>query len=182
MTDESDATTRRAEVSVAGPSTERAAAPPLLDWVPKVGVWAWSFVGFVVAATIVVAALGAVSEIVLPLTFAAVLAVIFKPAVGILERHRVKPTLAAILLGLLGLLALLTGVIVATVRGITDQTDEIGDSVDAALSQAADTPGIDQASLDTARAATEQAAPAITGGFVTHWSPASARWAASPAT
>jgi putative heme transporter len=105
--------------------------------------------------------------------------VIFKPAVGILERHRVKPTLAAILLGLL---ALLTGVIVATVRGITDQTDEIGDSVDAALSQAADTPGIDQASLDTARAATEQAAPAITGGFVTHWSPASARWAASPAT
>jgi hypothetical protein len=56
MTDESDATTRRAEVSVAGPSTERAAAPPLLDWVPKVGVWAWSFVGFVAAATIVAAA------------------------------------------------------------------------------------------------------------------------------
>jgi putative heme transporter len=137
-------------------------------------------VGFVAAATIVVAALGAVSEIVLPLTFAAVLAVIFKPAVGILERHRVKPTLAASLI-LLGLLALLTGVIVATIRDITDQTDEIGDSVDAALSQAADTPGIDQASLDTARAATEQAAPAITGGFVTHWSPASARWAASPA-
>jgi predicted PurR-regulated permease PerM len=36
-----------------------------------------------VAATIIlVLALGAVSEIVLPLTFAAVLAVIFKPVVG----------------------------------------------------------------------------------------------------
>jgi predicted PurR-regulated permease PerM len=36
-----------------------------------------------VAATIIlVLALGAVSEIVLPLTFAAVLAMIFKPAVG----------------------------------------------------------------------------------------------------
>jgi hypothetical protein len=37
----------------------------------------------VVATIIVVVALGAVSEIVLPLTFAAVLAVIFKPLVGI---------------------------------------------------------------------------------------------------
>jgi hypothetical protein len=56
MTDESDTTTRRAEVSVAGPSTEPAAAPPLLGWVSKVGVWAWSFVGFVAAAPIVAAA------------------------------------------------------------------------------------------------------------------------------
>jgi hypothetical protein len=37
MTDESDTTTRRAEVSVAGPSTERAAAPPLLGLGPQGG-------------------------------------------------------------------------------------------------------------------------------------------------
>ncbi len=43
---------------------------------------AWSFVGAVAATIILVRALGAVSEIVLPLTFAAVLAVIFKPLVG----------------------------------------------------------------------------------------------------
>jgi predicted PurR-regulated permease PerM len=69
--------------------------PPRATWsrvasrrcrVPRLGVWAWSFVGFVVATIIVVAALSAVSEIALPLTFAAVLAVIFKPLVGILER------------------------------------------------------------------------------------------------
>ena len=70
-----------------------------------------------------VAALAAVNEIVLPLVFAAVLAVIFKPAVGVLERHRVKPTLAAGLI-VLGLLALMTGVVVATVRGVTDQADQ----------------------------------------------------------
>ena len=57
-------------------------APALLGWVPKLGVWAWSFVGAVAATIILVLALGAVSEIVLPLTFAAVLAVIFKPMVG----------------------------------------------------------------------------------------------------
>ena len=56
--------------------------PALLAWVPKLGVWAWCFVGAVAATIILVLALGAVSEIVLPLTFAAVLAMIFKPAVG----------------------------------------------------------------------------------------------------
>ena len=63
-----------------------------MNAVPKVGVWAWSFVGFVVATVIVVSALAAVSEIVLPLIFAAVLAVVFKPLVGKLERHGLKPT------------------------------------------------------------------------------------------
>ena len=164
MTDEPDTNTR---TDSTGRRAESSSRPALLGWVPKLGVFAWSFVGFVAAAIIVAAALGAVSEIVLPLTFAAVLAVIFKPAVGVLERHRVKPTLAAGLI-VLGLLALMTAVIAATVRGITDQTDEIGDSVDKAIGNAVDTLGIDQASLDTARAAVKDAAPAVTGGFLTH--------------
>ncbi len=164
MADAPDTSTR---ADSTGRRAESSTGPALLGWVPKLGVFAWSFVGFVAAAIIVAAALGAVSEIVLPLTFAAVLAVIFKPTVGVLERHRVKPTLAAGLI-VLGLLALMTAVIVATVRGITDQTDEIGDSVDKAIGNAVDTLGIDQASLDTARAAVKEAAPAVTGGFLTH--------------
>ena len=55
---------------------------------PKLGVWAWSFVGVAAATIIAVLALAAVSEIVLPLTFAAVLAVIFKPLVGTFRRHK----------------------------------------------------------------------------------------------
>jgi predicted PurR-regulated permease PerM len=138
----------------------------LIGRIPRLGIWAWSFVGLVVATVIVVAALAAVSEIVLPLTFAAVLAVIFKPLAGVLERHRVKPGLAAGLV-VLGLLAVATGAVLATVRGVTGQLDQIGPSVDAALDNAATALGIDQGTLDAARAATEQAARAVTGGFLT---------------
>jgi putative heme transporter len=153
----------------AGRETSPSVGPAPLGWVSKLGVGAWSFVGFVVAMVIVVTALGAISEIVLPLTFAAVLAIVFKPLVGILQRHRFKPTLAAGLV-VLGLLALMTVVVVATVRGVVEQTDQIGAAVDAALDQAADQTdavGVDQAALDQARAAAQEATPTVTGGILT---------------
>ena len=135
MTDQSDPSAHRDPS--AGPDTSPSDGPAPLSWVPKLGVWAWSFVGFVVAMIIVVTALGAVSEIVLPMTFAAVLAIVFRPLVGTLVRHRFKPTLAAGLV-VLGLLALMALVVVATVRGVVEQTDQIGASVDAALEEAAE--------------------------------------------
>ena len=61
----------------------------------------------------------------------------------------------------------MTVVVVATARGVIDQRDEISASVDAALENAADELDIDQASLDDARAAAEETAPAIAEGFVT---------------
>ena|SRR5688572_21416905 len=67
-------------------------SPAVLSWLPKVGLWAASFVACVVASIIVVTALAAVNEIVLPMTFAAVLAVILKPLVGVLTRHRLEPS------------------------------------------------------------------------------------------
>ncbi|HEY6665302.1 MAG TPA: AI-2E family transporter [Propionibacteriaceae bacterium] len=123
--------------------------------------------GLVLVLIIVVTALSTVSEIVLPLTFAAVLAIIFKPLVGVLKRHKVKPTLAAGVV-VLGLLALMVLVVVATIRGVTDQVAQIGASVNAALDSAAETLEVDQASLEAARAAVEELAPAITTGFLTH--------------
>jgi predicted PurR-regulated permease PerM len=137
-----------------------------LNSVPKVGIWAWSFVGFVLGTAIVVTALGAVSEIVLPLLFAAVLAVIFKPLVVKLQRRGVKSTLAAGVV-VLGLIALMTLVVVATARGVVGQSDEISASVDAALKNASNDLGIDQGALDDARTATEETAPALAEGFVT---------------
>ena len=66
------------EVHGGGPvAAQPAVVVSRLGWVPKVGIGAWTFIGFVTATAIVVAALAAVSEIVLPLTFAAVLAVVF---------------------------------------------------------------------------------------------------------
>ena len=143
-------------------------APAVMDVrsVPKLGILAWSFVGAVAATAIVVTAFGAVSEILLPLVFAAVLAVVFKPLVGKLERRGLKPTLAAGVV-VLGLAALMTVVMVATVRGILQQTDEIGDSVDAALTKASAELDMEKESLDDARAAAEATAPAISDGFVT---------------
>ncbi|HWH99744.1 MAG TPA: AI-2E family transporter [Propionibacteriaceae bacterium] len=140
--------------------------PAVLSWVPKLGIGAWSFVGFVVAMAILFGALGAVSEIVLPMTFAAVLAVIFKPLVGVLKRHRFKPSYAAGLI-VLGLGAVTIGVVIATVRGILEQTDQISASVDAAIDNLAGSTSVDQAALDQARAAIEGAEPMVTGGFVT---------------
>ena len=137
-----------------------------LSSVPKLGILAWSFVGFVVATIIVVTALAAVSEIVLPLIFAAVLAVVFKPLVVNLERHKLKPTLAAGLV-VLGLLALGLAVVIATAKGVIDQMDQVNASVDAALDNAVDTLGLDQAALNDIREAVEKASPTVTGGFVT---------------
>ncbi len=133
---------------------------------PKLGIWAWSFVGFVVATAIVVTAFGAVSEIVLPLLFAVVLAIIFKPLVGNLERRGLKPSLSAGLI-VLGLIALMALVIIATVRGVVQQTDKIGGSVDEAIAKAVDELGVDKQTLEDVRAAVEETSPAVAEGFVT---------------
>jgi predicted PurR-regulated permease PerM len=164
ITDDPDEGAHKTAEGDTGPSD----TPGILGWAPKIGAWSWSFVGFVAAAIIVCIALAAVSEIVLPMTFAAVLAVIFKPLVGFLQRHKFKPSLAAGLV-VLGLLALMAGVVIATVRGVTEQVGEISDSADAALERAAeqtDALGIDQGELDAARAAIEDAAPMITTGVL----------------
>jgi putative heme transporter len=150
----------------AAPTKPEAPAVQDVRSVPKIGVLAWSFVGVVAATAIVVTAFGAVSEIVLPLVFAAVLAVVFKPLVGKLERRGLKPALAAGVV-VLGLAALMTVVMVATVRGILQQTDEIGASVDAAMANASAELDVDQESLEDARSAAEATEPAIADGFVT---------------
>jgi len=142
--------------------------PGLVSRIPRVGVLSWSFVGFVVASIIVLLALGLVSEIALPMIFAAVLAVIFKPFVVALQRHHVKPSLGAGLV-VLGLLALMVGVVVATTRGVIDQADQISETADAAVDKAAeqtDALGIDKQALEDARTAVEDADPMITTGVL----------------
>ncbi len=137
-----------------------------MNAIPRLGIWSWSFVGFVVALVIVFVAFAAVSEILLPLLFAAVLAVIFKPLVGKLQRRGLKPTIGAGLV-VLGLLALMAFVMVATVRGVIQQTDGIGDSVDAAIDNADDELDVDEEALEDARTAAEETSPAVAEGFVT---------------
>ena len=168
-TDPADEPGGSAHGGIAGRGTTPSRSSRSPTPMPRLGVWSWGFVGVVTAAIIIVVALAAVSEIVLPMTFAAVLAVIFKPLAGTLQRHRWKPSLAAGVI-LLCLLAVVGGVVVATVRGVTEQADQISAVTDKALNNAADlldAAGIDKAALDDARAATEGAAPMIADGFLT---------------
>jgi predicted PurR-regulated permease PerM len=168
-TDPADEPGGSAHGGIAGRGTTPSRSSRSPTPMPRLGVWSWGFVGVVTAAIIIVVALAAVSEIVLPMTFAAVLAVIFKPLAGTLQRHRWKPSLAAGVI-LLCLLAVVGVVVVATVRGVIQQADQISAVTDKALNNAADlldAAGIDKAALDDARAATEGAAPMIADGFLT---------------
>jgi predicted PurR-regulated permease PerM len=168
-TDPADEPGGSAHGGIAGRGTTPSRSSRSPTPMPRLGVWSWGFVGIVTAAIIIVVALAAVSEIVLPMTFAAVLAVIFKPLAGTLQRHRWKPSLAAGVI-LLCLLAVVGVVVVATVRGVIQQADQISAVTDKALNNAADlldAAGIDKAALDDARAATEGAAPMIADGFLT---------------
>ena len=138
----------------------------LTGFMPTVGLWAWTFIGLVASLVIIAAAVSAVNEIMLPLTFAAVLAIIFKPAAIALTRRRVRPTLAAGAV-VLGLLALMTVVMVATVQGVVAQIGQIGDSVDAAAEQADGSLGVDQTTVDAVRSSVTSMSPALEGGFLT---------------
>ena len=119
-----------------------------------------------VTLIIMATVLAAVNEIVLPLTFAAVLAVIFKPAAATLTRRRVKPAAAAGIV-VLGLLGLVTAVVVGTVQGVVGQLDQIGASVDAAATEADTSFGLDPATYEAVRTAVTSMSPSIEGGFLT---------------
>jgi predicted PurR-regulated permease PerM len=134
-------------------------------WIRRLGIWCWSFVGIVVFLVIVFTALGFVSEIVLPMTFAAVLAICFRPVVGSLTRRGWKPTLAAGVV-VLGLLVLMGVVVVSTVQGVLEQTDEIGAATDSALGTAAEELGLDPETLEEGKAAAEEGAPVIAEGLL----------------
>jgi predicted PurR-regulated permease PerM len=131
---------------------------PLLH---QLGLAAWSIIGLVALAALVVWGLAAVSSVVLPLLFAAVLAVIFRPLAVRLERMGVPSSLAAGLV-VLGLIAVIVAVVVLTVLGIVDQSDRLMDELEAALVEL----DIDQDVIDEVQAAIEDADPAVTSGIV----------------
>jgi putative heme transporter len=138
----------------------------LVASMPKAGIWAWTFVGVIAALVIIVTALAAVNEIVLPMTFAAVLAIVFKPMAVALTRRRVRPTVAAGIV-VLGLLALMVLVAVATVQGVVAQRDTIGASVDEAGAEASESLSVDPATWDAVQESIASMAPTVQGGLLT---------------
>jgi predicted PurR-regulated permease PerM len=149
-------------------ATMTVAEPSFVDRVSKLGILAWSFIGFVIVFVIIIAALAAVNAVVLPMLFAVVLAIAFKPLVGIMVRHRFNPGLAAGIV-VLGLLVLVIGAFVGTVRGVLDQGLQIDASSDAAInyaSQYTDAIAVDQESLNSAKTAIKEAIPTLLTGVL----------------
>jgi predicted PurR-regulated permease PerM len=70
------------------------------------GRGAWAFVGICVAFAILATGFAVIGEVMLPLVFAAVLAVCFRPLATLLQHHRHVSTAAASGVVVLGLLAL----------------------------------------------------------------------------
>jgi predicted PurR-regulated permease PerM len=136
------------------------------QWSSQVGVVAWSFIGAVIAVAIVVGVLAAISEIVLPLLFAVVLAVLFKPSVSMLEARNVKPSLAAGMV-VVGLVVAVVAVVIAAYEGVVAQSGEISTAVDAALDDGSDALAVDRSSLEEAEEATRSAAPILAEGLLT---------------
>lgn len=164
MTDEPGAD--NSDIGTVGGAPAVYAGPGSRSSASRAGVWAWTFIGLVLSLTIITSALAAVNEIMLPLTFAAVLAVVFKPLAVNLMRRGARSTVAA---GVV-VMALLGGVILvamATVEGVISQADSIASSVDAAAAEASDSLGIEESTWDAVEESVASMEPIIQGGLLT---------------
>lgn len=110
---------------------------PLPPWLWQMGIAGWSFVGVSAALLVVVHAFAAVSEVMLPLVLAALVAVGVKPWADALAARRLAPALAAGGVSL-GLVAAAVVVAVAAVTGVVDQTSRIDLEIDRAAEQLGD--------------------------------------------
>jgi predicted PurR-regulated permease PerM len=144
------------------PPAQNVSESTFVERVSKIGILTWSFVGFVIATIFIVTALAAVSEVVLPMVFAAVLAIAFKPLVGYLGRHKIGSGLSAGII-VITLLGLVVWVLAVTVQEFGNQAAQIGAAADAAIESASPK---DQATLHMTKNAIKEATPMVTTGVL----------------
>ena len=94
------------------------------DWMVTLGVRAWLAVGVFAVVAVVGSMLGTAAGLVLPLVIAFVLAALFEPVVGMLERRKL-PRAAGASLVILVLLAAAVGTAWVVVAGVLSQRDAI---------------------------------------------------------
>jgi predicted PurR-regulated permease PerM len=142
---------------MATPDPARAAG----QFVVRAGRLAWGFVGLCIAAAIVLSALAIASSVVLPLFLAVVLAVLFRPLVRWLQRHRLPASLAAGLVVISLVLASIAFIWMVVV-GIIREADELISQLEAALSKLE----IDESTTKSISEAVENLEPTVSFGFV----------------
>jgi predicted PurR-regulated permease PerM len=125
------------------PAGPRTAGPSLPWWVPPLGRSAWLLVGIAILVAIVLLVLGLISDLLIPLTFAGILAAIFVPLVDRFERWRVPRSLGAPLVVLL-VLATVMVVVWIVFDQIINQGSQIIDKVTAGIDSAGGTVGLSE--------------------------------------
>ena len=105
-----------------------AQSPPA--WLRRVGVQSWLFVGVVLATIVILSLLSALSLIVTSLIISLLLAILSRPLVEWLERHRFPRHVGAILTIILILLGLV-GLIVIMVQGVIQEGPQIAEQMQA---------------------------------------------------
>lgn len=143
-----------------------AAAPASGSLLRRVGAASWSIVGIVLVLALLIGALSTISEVVLPLAFGIVLAVLFRPLSTTLQHRGWRPALASTTV-VVGLLAVSCGAVFLAVTAVVDQTSEWSGHVDEAVSTSSDDLGIGEDDLGRARSAIAGLSAFIAGGFVT---------------
>lgn len=127
----------------------------------------WSLVGILLLATVLMLALAAVSELVLPLIFAFMLAVAFRPVVVRLRRH--LPPAAASAIIVFGLTIAALGLVVIVVAAIVNRLEELGHHTDIAMNALGrwfDDAGASATAPATARTQLEGASGFLQGGLL----------------
>lgn len=116
--------TGSADASTSAPDVHPPRRRDLPHWFRALGEGAWLFVGLALSIAIVLLALGLVSDLVIPLIFAAILATIFVPLVDVLERWRIPRWLGAVLVMLIAI-ALLAFIVWLVVTGLVSRESAI---------------------------------------------------------
>jgi predicted PurR-regulated permease PerM len=100
------------------------------SWLRQIGVQSWLFIGVVLAAIVVFSLMGALNQIVSSLVVSLLLAILSRPLVDWLERHKISRSLGTLLTILLILLGLV-GLVVIMVEGVVQQGSEISNQLQA---------------------------------------------------
>ena len=134
----------------------------------RVGIGIWTIIGAIVVVAIVSIVLAALSELMLPMVFAAMMGAVLYPIALRLQR-RLKPAIASILI-VGGSIVAVAAVTSLAVRAVIEETDELSQEIDAALdslSSSTESVQLDVAALEDLREAIASIAGMIGRGLLT---------------
>ncbi len=99
-------------------------------WLRRVGVQSWLFIGIVLAFAVFTTIFAVLNDIVMPLIISVLLAILFRPLVDWLERHKVPRSLGTVVTMTLILFGII-GLAYIVIKGLVQQGPEIADQLQA---------------------------------------------------